>query len=79
MLVTAMLREVAQQERSDKKRQLCTAATQPKATPWQRLCVERKREVFAVSARRISSMQVHTSIKAAARVGADYVKGKGEG
>lgn len=35
MLVTGMLREVAQQEKPDKKHQLWIAATQPKATPLQ--------------------------------------------
>jgi len=78
-LVTAMLREVAQREGSDKNHQPWTAATQPKATPSQRTCVGRKQEVFAVSARAISSMEVHISVRAAAREGADYVKGTREG
>lgn len=34
---------------------------------------------FAVLARGIGSMKVHTSVRAAAREGADYVKGTGEG
>lgn len=42
------------------------------------VCEGRKQEFSAVLARAIGSMMVHTSIRAAARQGADYVKGTGE-
>lgn len=42
MLVTVMLREVAQQVRSDNNHQLRAVATQPSATPLQCMCVHRE-------------------------------------
>lgn len=72
MLVTVMLREVAQQVRSDKNHNSKLHIYS--------VCMYTGREAggSSILARGSSSVKVHRSIRAAAWERADYVKGTGE-